>query len=304
MASFDNKGYHRYEAMDIAESLPGAGAAPFRPVLVGALYPVAERGLAADLAATRALGGTGYPVCTSLLLAGGGIVTDATDVPADTVSAQFEHIAKTADPTALKIGVLSSHTVADLVLRFAEHFSGPTLLDLQLTGPSGETVLTRRGIEVVLDRLAVPELVVLDRADAEPLSGGEIASLDDAQVAAQRLVRRGARAVVIKCGTLPARHFESNLDASHETNDVFNADLYFDGQDFALFEAPHLAGGRRDGASSVFALVTLQGLARGAPAQEALQEAKQFVTEGLRASQRLGPDASFQYAWREDVRPG
>lgn len=274
----------------------------FRPIVVDALYPAVERGLAADLAAVRALGGHAYPVCTLLLMAGGGTVTDATDVPEDTVRAQLEHLAAVAQPNAMKIGVLSSHGAASAVLEYAESFEGPVLLDLQLSGPSGETVLTRRGIDTVMAGLGVPDLVVVSRTDAEPLSGGEIRSLDDAQVAAQRLVRHGARRVVIKCGPLPARFFETEqgntAPAGGGARDTtpFNADLFFDGDSFALFEAPHLPDGHRDGVSSAFALVALKALREGREAEEALQEAKRFVTEGLRRSAE-NHEVMFNYYW-------
>ena len=60
------------------------------------------------------------------------------------------------------------------------------VLDLVASGPSGETVLSARGIDAVAERLGAADLVTLSRADAELVTGGEIASLDDAQVAAQR----------------------------------------------------------------------------------------------------------------------
>lgn len=282
-----------------APSLPHSEGA-FRPIVVGALYPAVERGLAADLAAVRALGGVAYPVCTLLLMARHGTVTDATDVPEDTVRAQLEHLAATTEPSAVKIGVLASHGAAEAVLSFADDFTGPVVLDLQLSGPSGETVLTQRGIDVVMDRLSVPDLVIVGRSDAEPLSGGEIHSLDDAQVAAQRLVKRGAQSVVIKCGPLPARHFDTEgLDrpnGSHEDDEPFNADLYYDGETFALFEAPHLSEDVPAGASSAFAIAALHALTRGESAETALQQAKRYTTEGLRAS---GPytDAPFNFRW-------
>jgi len=272
----------------------------FRPIVVGALYPAVERGLAADLAAVRAFGGVAYPVCTLLLMAGHGTVTDATDVPEDTVRAQLEHLAATTQPSGLKIGVLASHGAADAVLTFAENFAHPVILDLQLSGPSGETVLTKRGIEVVMDRLGVPDLVIVGRSDAEPLSGGEIHSLDDAQVAAQRLVKRGAQSVVIKCGPLPARHFDTEgpdrPDGNHEDDEPFNADLYYDGETFALFEAPHLADDVPSGASSAFAITALHALSRGESAEAALQKAKRYTTEGLRASSSY-TDAPFNFRW-------
>ncbi|MEP0545809.1 MAG: PfkB family carbohydrate kinase [Rhodothermales bacterium] len=277
---------------------PSAASRSFRPIAVGALYPSVERGLAADLAAARSLGGVAYPVCTLLLMAGHGTTTDATDVPEDTVRAQLEHLAATVRPSALKIGVLSSHGSADAVLTFAEAFDGPVLLDLQLSGRHGETVLTSRGIDVVMDRLAVPDLVVISRSDAEPLSGGEIASLDDAQVAAQRLVRQGARAVVIKCGPLPARFFETEQGLpSSDPEAPFNADLYFDGESFALFEAPHLTDGPCEAASSAFAIAALRGMTDGKTTEEALQEAKRFVTEGIRNGTKEGETVFFNFDW-------
>lgn len=279
---------------------PNRPTGVFRPIVVGAMYPAVERGLAADLAATKAVSGLAYPVCTLLLMAGYDTVTDATDVPVDTVRAQLEHLEAVTQPTAMKIGVLASHGAAGAVLDFAGRFSGPIVMDLQISGPTGETVLTSRGIDVVMERLAVPDLVIIDRSDAEPLSGGEIHSLDDAQVAAQRLVKRGAQSVVIKCGNLPSRHFETQGDDAPPSalsgEEPFNADLYFDGEEFALFEAPHLVGGSRDGASSAFAIAALHGMSQGKTTAESLQLAKRYVTEGLRRSGQQ-PHAPFNFSW-------
>lgn len=151
-----------------------------------------------------------------------------------------------------------------------------------------------------MERLSIPDLVVIDRSEAEPLSGGEIHSLDDAQVAAQRLVKRGASSVVIKCGNLPSRFFETQGDDApapeSDGGTPFNADLYFDGEEFALFEAPHIVNGRRDGASSAFALAALHDMAEGKPIEASLQAAKRYVTEGLRASGQQ-PHAPFNFSW-------
>lgn len=263
---------------------------------LGALYPGSERGLTADLLTAQALGVVLRPVCTALVMASGGIVTDVTDVPEDTVRAQLEHLTATESVAAIKLGVLAGHGTAALAFDYCEKLGVPSLLDLPLSGPSGETVLTQRGIDIVRQRLGVPNLVVSGRTDAALLSGGEIESLDDAQVAAQRLVRQGARAVVIKCGALPARFFE--VEGAERPDAVFNADLYYDGTDFALYEAPHLEGVASEGPGGAFSVPILDQLARGASMSEAIQRGKQFVTEALRATKALGPDARLQYFWR------
>jgi hydroxymethylpyrimidine/phosphomethylpyrimidine kinase len=273
---------------------------PFRFATVGALYPSVHRGLTADILTAHALGGLAFPVCTAIAMAGRGVVTDFTEVPEDTVRAQFEHLVATTSPSAMKIGVLGSHGAARAALEAAERMDGPIVLDLHLSGPHAETVLSSRGIETVIERLAIPDVVLLGREDAELVSGGEIRSLDDAQVAAQRIIRRGARAVLVKCGRLPARHFEAEGDGGPSG---FAADVFYDGSDFALFEAPYLPDAPSDGASSVHAVSLLAGIMRGDSMVTALQHAKRFVTEALRRPLNVGGEDSVHYHWEGQLRP-
>ena len=249
--------------------------------VIGALYTATERGLAADVLAARALDLAPLPLCTSIVVASSGRVTDVTEVPVDTVLAQLEHMMGGESVRGVKIGVLGSPKTAIAVLDAASSLGGPVVLDLVASGPSGETVLSARGIDAVAERLAVPDLVTLSRADAELVTGGEISSLDDAQVAAQRVHNRGARAVVIRCGSLPYRFYDAADDPGGAGEERFSADLYYDGQDFALFEAP-LQDRSPDGAGSAFALAALAGLVQGHAVEGALQHAKRFATDAVR----------------------
>ncbi len=268
---------------------------PFPEILLaGALYPAG--GLLADSLASYAVRCRPRPVCTAIAMASDGVVTDVTDVPADTVRSQLEHLAHTSSFSGLKIGALAGHHTAEAVFAFCSTAAGPVVLDVHLSGALGETLLTARGIEVLRRNLRTPDLVLIGRTDAELISGGEIGSLDDAQVAAQRIVKQGARALVIKCGQLPARHFDTQEGDGRA--EAYNTDLFYDGHEFALFEAPHMQGVRTEGASSAFSVPILEALIRGLGPLEAVQEGKRFVTEALRATNALGPDAPLQYFWQ------
>ncbi len=278
---------------------------PRRLAVIGALYAGSERGLAADLLCARALGFAPVPICTQLVMAGGGRVTDVTDVPTDTVAAQIDHTFATGSIAGVKIGILAGHQTAEVVLEACEAFGVPVVLDLVASGPSGETVLSTQGIDAVAARLAVPTLVTISKADAELVTGGEIASLDDAQVAAQRIVNRGARHVLIRCGSLPYRFYDAADDpgmagaAAADGSPLFSFDLAYDGEDFALFEAPLLAEPTPEGGSSAFAVAALAALLDGAGPDEALQQAKRFATEALR--QAL-PGSLFNPYWESGAR--
>ena len=260
---------------------------PLPPVaVVGAAYTASERGLAADVLCARAQGLAPLPVCTSIVVASGGRVTDVTDVPVDTVRAQLEHLDAGGPLRGVKIGVLGADKTAAAVLDWAGGLDVPVVLDLTASGPSGETVLEARGIDAVAARLEAATLVTLSKADAELVTNAQIESLDDAQVAAQRVHNRGARAVVVRCGSLPYRFYDAADDPGADGRERFFADLFYDGEDFALFEAPLLEA-HPDGASSAFALAALAGLVDGEGLEAALQRAKRFATEAVRHAESV-----------------
>jgi hydroxymethylpyrimidine/phosphomethylpyrimidine kinase len=256
---------------------PALSRPRFAPLVAGALYPGLERGLTAD-----ALGGQALLVCTSLVVAGHGRVTDVLDVPADTVQAQAEHLFATARPTGACVGLAgSAAAAAALVQTLGTHLDGPLVLNLTLSGPSGEDVADGRVRDVLVRAFPLAEVVIVGRRDAALVAGMEIETLDDAQVAVQRLARQGARAVVLRCGALPSRAFES------EPAPYFT-DLLYDGAEFALYEAPLLDRPRAEGAASAFGLSMLHARLGGVPLETAVQAAKRFVTDALR---RAAPDA-------------
>lgn len=260
---------------------------PLSPILVvGPLYTGSERGLAADLLTARGLGLAPLAVCTQLVVASGGVVTDVTDVPVDTVVAQLEHTLGLGTPVAAKVGGLASAATAAAVLDSLVAFEGPVVLDVVASGPSGETVMNAAGIDAVAERLSVADLVTISKADAELVTGGQIESLDDAQVAAQRLHHRGARRVVIRCGTLPYRFYDAAEDPGGDGAEAsaLSFDLYYDGEDFALFEASRVDVDAGDGLSSIFAITALSVLIETGSFEDSLQAAKRNATDAVRGS--------------------
>lgn len=216
-------------------------------------------------------------VCTAVVAASRGRVTDITEVPSDTVRAQLDHLLATASPAAAIIGVLGNHRIVEAVFNSVVESDRPVLMNVTLSGPQGETLLTERGVDALLERIGAVDLVFLTRRDAELVTGGEIQTLDDAQVAAQRAHKRGIRRVLIKCGNVPARFHTEGVSPGD-----FMTDLYFDGEEFALFEAPRLDLRGDHGAASTLATATMHALLDGAMPEEALQFGKQFVTDTLR----------------------
>jgi len=254
----------------------------FNPITVGAQYPGISRGLSADLLATQALSGRALPICTAHVVAGNGVVTDVLNVPTDTVSAQLEHVLETRSPTSAKVGVIGASPTVARVFDHLNRLEGPIVFDLTISGPSGEDVLGQQGLDEVMNHLSAPDLVTIRLTDASLVAGMEIPSLDDAQVAAQRLAQQGAHRVLIRCGKLPTHFYDKEA-----TPPDYALDLFYDGEDFALFEAPYLSGlDEHHGASSGLLLPLLKNLQNGMELEPALQKAKGRVSEALRAAQQ------------------
>ena len=266
-------------------------AAPsFRPLTMNALYTGIARGLAADLHAGQLLARPVQPVCTAHIAASHQQVTDVLEVPTDTIAAQLEHLfgalPEQERPNAAKISIINHpatiHAAFDVLDKVLE---GPILLDCTLSGPSGEDIIDAASLDALKERWNEAALVTLRAQDASLVASMELESLDDAQVAVQRIEKLGARRVLLRCGALPHRHFESNGSPSD-----YEMDLYYDAGEadadaFSLFEAPHVTTDAH-GASSLYTLAILASLHRDMPIAQAIQQAKALTTEHLRAHEK------------------
>lgn len=266
----------------------------FRPLIFGALYSGIDRGLKSDILATSALGGSALPICTSIIVASHGKVSEVLEVPTDSVDAQIGHLFEFTQPDSVKIGILGNVATAELIFRrLSKQFKGPIVFDLTMSGPSGEDLAGRRTLDFVREVIGMPDLVTLRRFDAQRFTGMQIDTLDDAQVAVQRVKLMGARAILLRLGSLPGRFFESD-NQPHSAS----YDLFYDGDDFSLFEAPRLDGIQPYGASSVLLLALLSRLAQKDSLIEALQFAKSYVSEAIRNAHARDILDAADYFWK------
>jgi pyridoxine kinase len=108
---------------------------------------------------------------------------------------------------------------------------------------------------------------------------GPIKNVDDMKQAAAKIHDLGAKYVMIKGGSKLA----------HEKA----VDLLYDGKDFRLFESEKIDTTYTHGAGCTFAAAITAELAKGKPAEEAFEIAKDFVSEaikhGFKLNQFVGP---------------
>ena len=268
------RGYHR--ALTIAGSDSGGGA-----------------GIQADLKTFAALGCYGTSVLTALTAQNTRGVTAIHPVPPDFIGAQLDAVLDDIGTDATKIGMLASVDVIEAVASgLRRHEPGPVVLDPVMVATSGDRLLADDAVSALCELLLplatvitpnLPEASVL-------LGGGDLRTVGDMEHAARELAALGPRSVLVKGGHLDDPH---SVDVSYDTVSGAVRQL-----DASRIETPNTHGTGCTLSSAIAAL-----LARGAPVDRAIDGAKAYLTEAIRAGAERtlggghGPVHHFARQW-------
>ena len=251
----------RPRAMTIAGSDSGGGA-----------------GIQADLKTFAALGVYGTSALTAITAQNTVAVTDVHEIPTSAISAQIDAVLSDIGADAVKTGMLSSSAIIECVVESLGRHAGQLgvsrlVVDPVMVAKSGDSLLRSEAVSALKERLIPLAAVVTPNIpEAETLTGMSIVSDDDVAEAARRIVSMGARAVVVKGG--------------HRDGPA--TDLYFDGENFREFTSPRFDTPNTHGTGCTFASAVAAGLAQGLTTEDAVGQAKVFVTEAIRASFPIG----------------
>jgi len=118
-------------------------------------------------------------------------------------------------------------------------------------------------------------IVTPNLAEASVLTGIEVRDSETMEEAARRLHRMGARNVLVKGG-----HLEGKA-----------VDIFFDGSRIERLSSPRIPTPNLHGTGCVLSAAITGYIALGLPLADAVVRAKEFVTEAIRTSLRLGKGA-------------
>ncbi|WP_395665494.1 bifunctional hydroxymethylpyrimidine kinase/phosphomethylpyrimidine kinase [Methylocella sp.] len=237
--------------------------------------PSGGAGIQADLKTFSALGCYGMAVVTALTAQNTQGVRATHLPPADFVGAQIDAIFEDVEVAAVKIGMLGSAetvgVVADRLARFRPAF---VTLDPVLAATSGDA-LAGEGVEAaIIERLfPLVSLVTPNLDEARRLAGvARPLGRNAMREAADRLMRLGARAVLVKGG-----------DAGGETSE----DFFLDAETEEILSAPRVNTRNTHGTGCTLSSAIAAFRARGEPMLEAIVAAKAYVTGALRGAGAL-----------------
>ena len=232
-------------------------------------------GIQADLKSFSANGVYGASVITALTAQNTKGVDGVHPVPAAFVGAQMDSVFSDLAVDAVKIGMLANAGIIEAVATgLKRHHARQVVLDPVMVATSGDRLIDADAVSALLRRL-IPlcDLITPNLAEAAALLGSPVAS-DEAAMAeqARALLGLGARAALIKGG--------------HGSTEE-SVDLLATGDTIVRLAAPRIRTRNTHGTGCTLSAAIAAFLARDVPLAEAVDKAKTYVTEAIRAADRL-----------------
>jgi hydroxymethylpyrimidine/phosphomethylpyrimidine kinase len=232
-------------------------------------------GIQADLKTFHAFGVFGTTAITAITVQNTLGVEAVHAVPVDIVRAQIRAVASDLFPAACKTGMLATRALVEAVAAaIVEEKLGNYVLDPVMVATSGDRLLDRDAEQSILEHL-VPlcTLVTPNLDEARILTRSMIDDEPGMRLAAETLVRRGARAVLVKGG--------------HLAGDTV-IDVLFDGERVHTWRRPKLTTRSTHGTGCTLSAAVTAGLALGDPLPDAVARALDFVHRAIASAPGLG----------------
>lgn len=254
-------------------------------------------GIQADLKTFGALGVYGASVITALTAQNTQGVTAIHDVPADFIAAQLDAVFTDLDIGAVKIGMLSQVPAIQAVAAGLKRYDARNIvLDPVMVATSGDRLLAQDAIAALCRDLIPRALIVTPNLhEAAALTDASLAQNESGMKAqAHKILALGPRYVLIKGG------HGANIGESAES-----VDLLVSAGEVIRLAAPRIATRNTHGTGCTLSSAIAAGLAKGLDLVAAAREAKIYVTEAIKAADKLtvghghGPLNHFHEYWRQ-----
>ena len=264
--------HHQPIALTIAGSDSGGGA-----------------GIQADLKTFAALGVHGTSAITCLTAQNPSTVAAVHAVPVAFLWAQLETLFAELPPRAVKTGMLFNAGLIREVVRFWSSIPArkrpPLVVDPVMIATSGARLLQPAAVRALLDGLLpLATLITPNLDEAEVLVGHPLRSIDDLLQAAIEIHLRFGCAALVKGG-----HLRGVRTAT---------DVFFDGRNGLTFSVPMIRGVTTHGTGCTYSAAIAGYLALGLALPEAVELAKNHITQAIAQSVRIGRHTALNSFWK------
>jgi hydroxymethylpyrimidine/phosphomethylpyrimidine kinase len=234
-------------------------------------------GIQADIKTVTALGGYAATAITAITVQSTTGVSAVHKVPQDILAGQIKAVLDDIGADAIKTGMLgSAETIRTVLKALDDHgdLSIPLIVDPVMVAASGDRLVDDTALDAIRD-LLVPRAFLLtpNLPEASALTGVEVDDLDGQREAAEILLGRGAKAVLVKGGHMGG-------------GDVI--DLLATRNGVRLFTRPRLKTRHTHGTGCTLASAIAALIAQGLSLDRAVEQGGDYLHEAIRRAPGFG----------------
>lgn len=232
-------------------------------------------GIQADLKTFHAFGVFGTTVLTAVTAQNTRGVHGVRVLEPEFVREQIDAVCHDLGPAASKTGMLGTASIIETVADAASsHSLEHLVVDPVMVATSGDPLLDPTAVETMIEKLLpLATLVTPNLPEAELLAGVTITDEDGMNGAAERILGRGATAVLIKGG---------------HTGGGDVVDLLCDSAGARSWRGPRIETRHTHGTGCTLSAAITAGLAWGAVLEDAVDEAIAYTREAIASAPGLG----------------
>lgn len=231
-------------------------------------------GIQADLKTFSACGVYGMSVITAVTAQNTCGVNTVRELDGEIIRAQIDAIYTDIKVDAVKIGMLSSAGIIQVVSRALQEYNEKNIvLDTVMVSKNGSPLLRPEAVGALKKYMLPMSLIVTPNLhEAAELVGFPVHDRAGMEQAAVLIKNMGPRYVIVKGG-----HLTGNP-----------CDLLYDGQHFTVFSSERIDTIHTHGTGCTFSSAIAAGLAKGLAVTEAVGHAKRYITTAITHSFKLG----------------
>jgi len=232
-------------------------------------------GIQADLKTFQAHGVFGMSAVTAVTVQNTQKVFDIQEIEPGIVHDQITCLFDDAEIHAVKIGMVSSIELIQAIAKALMAVKPPSvILDPVMISKSGYRLLNQDAQYALVHYLfPLSDVVTPNIYEAEVLIDKKVATVDEMKIAAQEILKLGAKNVVVKGG---------HLGEDRAT------DILYDGQEFKALESRRIETKNTHGTGCTFSSAIAANIALGKGFFEAVTLAKTYITGAIEHSLSIG----------------
>ena len=257
-------------------SLPSTGHRYARVLSIAGSDSGGGAGIQADLKTFSALGCYGMTAITAITAQNTCGVTGIHGIPPEMLKAQIDAVVQDIGVDAVKIGMLHSPDVVHVVVNAIRTYQLPhVVLDPVMVATSGDRLIAQETVAVLVQELfPLAEVVTPNLDEAGWLLGRRIEGVEALELAAQDLLRLGARAALLKGGHLPGDWVVDVLAVQGGEHEQ--------GQGHRL-QSQRIATHNAHGTGCTLSSAIAAHLALGLPLEQAVEQARAYILGAIAA---------------------